>query len=82
MTTTNITNFRQNIFEMLENTIKYNDLLNITTKFGNAVILSEDDYNGLMETLYILSNPELKDKVIEGKNTPISECIPESEVQW
>ena len=82
MTTTNITNFRQNIFEMLENTIKYNDLLNITTKFGNAVVLSEDEYRGLIETLSILSNSEMKDKIIDGKNTPLDECVPESEVEW
>ena len=78
MTTTNITNFRQNIFEMLENTIKYNDLLNVTTKFGNAVVLSEDEYRGLIET----SNPEMKDKIIDGKNTPLDDCVPESEVEW
>lgn len=82
MTTTNITNFRQNIFEMLENTIKYNDLLNVTTKFGNAVVLSEDEYRGLIETLSILSNPEMKDKIIDGKNTPLDNCVPESEVEW
>lgn len=82
MTTTNVTNFRQNIFEMLENTIKYNDLLNITTKFGNAVVLSEDEYRGLIETLSILSNSEMKDKIIDGKNTPLDECVPESEVEW
>ncbi len=82
MTTTNITNFRQNIFEMLENTIKYNDLLNITTKFGNAVVLSEDEYRGLIETLSILSNPEMKDKIIDGRNTPLDNCVPESEVEW
>ncbi len=82
MTTTNVTNFRQNIFEMLENTIKYNDLLNITTKFGNAVVLSEDEYMGLIETLSILSNPEMKDKIMDGKNTPLDDCVPESEVEW
>lgn len=82
MTTTNVTNFRQNIFEMLENTIKYNDLLNVTTKFGNAVIISEDEYQGLIETLAILSNPEMKDKILEGKETTLADCIPESEVVW
>lgn len=82
MTTTNITNFRQNIFEMLENTIKYNDLLNVTTKFGNAVVLSEDEYRGLIETLSILSNSEMKDKIIDGRNTPLDNCVPESEVEW
>ena len=55
MINTNITKFRKNIFVMLETTIKYNEPVNISTKDGNAVIISEDDYNGLMETLYLCS---------------------------
>ena len=53
MTNTNITNFRKDIYNMLENTIKYNEPINITTKNGNAVVISEEDYNSIMETLYI-----------------------------
>ena len=41
MTTTNITNFRKNAFDYVEQTIKYNQPINITTKDGNAVLLSE-----------------------------------------
>lgn len=54
MYNTNITNFRKNIFNILEQTVKYNEPVNITTKDGNAVIISEDDFNGLMETLTLL----------------------------
>ena len=55
MTTTNITNFRKNAFDYVEQTIKYNQPINITTKDGNAVLLSEEDYSGIMETLYLVS---------------------------
>lgn len=82
MSTVNITNFRKNIFEYLNQTIKYNEPLNISTKDGNAVILSEDDYLGLMETLYLTSIPTLKENLINGKNEPISDCVPEDEVNW
>ena len=82
MIITNITNFRKNIFAILEQTIKYNEPVNVSTKTGNAVILSEEDYNGLMETLYLSSAPEMKQKIIDGMNTPIDECIPEDEVSW
>ena len=47
MLNTNITNFRKNIFALLEQTIKFNEPVNVSTKDGNAVIISEDDYNGL-----------------------------------
>ena len=51
MTTVNITNFRKNIFALLEQTVKYNETVYISTKDGNAVILSEEAYTGLRETM-------------------------------
>ncbi len=82
MLNTNATNFRKNIFSILEQTIKYNEPVNISTKDGNAVIISEEDYNGLMETLYLYSVPGAKEKIIEGLDTPLNECLPENEVEW
>jgi len=82
MLNTNITNFRKNIFGLLEQTIKYNEPVNISTKDGNAVVISEEDYNGLMETLYLNSIPGMREKIIEGMNTPLEECISENEVEW
>jgi len=82
MINTNITNFRKNIFGILEQTIKYNEPVNISTKYGNAVIISEEDYNGLIETLYLSEIPERKEKIIEGLKTPLDECVSETNVQW
>lgn len=82
MLNTNITNFRKNIFGLLEQTIKFNEPIHISTKDGNAIIISEDDYNGLMETLYLSSVPTMKEKIMEGLHTSINECVPEDEVQW
>jgi len=82
MINTNATNFRKNIFGLLEQTIKYNEPINISTKDGNAVVISEEDYNGLMETLYICSVPGMKERIIDGMNKPVSEFVPEDEVMW
>lgn len=79
---TNITNFRNHLFEILDNTIKYNEVVTISTKNGNAVVVSEDDYKGLIETLYVSSVPHLKEQIIEGMNTPLDKCVPEDEVNW
>lgn len=46
------------------------------------VVLSEEDYNNLMETLYISSIPGLKEKIIEGMNENLEDCISEDEVKW
>ena len=82
MLNTNITNFRKDIFKMLEQTIRFNEPINVSTKDGNAVVISEEDYNGLMETLYLSSIPTVKESIIEGLNIPVLECIPENEVDW
>ena len=74
--------FQKNVFGILEQIIKYNEPVNISTKDGNAVIISEEDYNGLMETLYLSSIPAMKEKIKDGISTPLDECLPESEVQW
>ena len=62
----NVTNFRKDIYELLEKTIKYNEPINISTKNGNAVVISEEDYRNLIETLYISSVPGLKKDIQEG----------------
>ena len=72
MTNTNITNFRKDI---------YYEPINISTKNGNAIVLSEADYNNLIETLYISSIPKLKEDIIEGLKEPLEDCINEEEVE-
>jgi len=78
----NITNFRRNIYNIISQTIKFNEPVNISTKDGNAVILSEEDYNGLMETLYLSNKVKVKESIIEGLNTSIEECVNENQVKW
>lgn len=82
ITNVNITNFRKNIYEMIETTIEYNEPLNITTKKGNAVVLSEEDYNSLIETLYISSVPNMKEEIIKRANDESNEFVNEDEVEW
>ena len=78
----NVTNFRKNIFGTLSNTIKYNEPVNISTKDGNVVILSEEDYNGLMEMVYLSSIPGMKEKIIRGLKEPMEKCVAEDKVKW
>ena len=82
MTNTNITNFRKNCFEYINQAVMYNDVVNINTKNGNAVVISEDDYNGLLETLYLSNDPKVKNEIIDGKNAHLEDCVDESEIDW
>ena len=78
----NITHFRKNIFDLLEQTIRFNEPINVTTKNGNAVVLSEEDYSGMMETLYLISAPGMREKLMQGMKEPLEDCLSEAEVEW
>lgn len=80
MKITTAKNFRDNLSEMIDELIKSNEQLKVTTEMGNVVALSESDYNGIMETLRIYSNPQEKEKIIEGLHTTIDDCVLEDEI--
>ena len=74
MSETTITNFRKNIFEYINSVVNFNEVIDVVTKDGSAVVISKEDYNALMETLYVLSIPGISSRVEEARNTPIEEC--------
>lgn len=82
MTHTNATNLRKNLFEYLNSAIEFNDVINVNTEKGNAIIMSEEEYNGLMETLYLNSIPGLKEKIKEGMSEPIEEMVDADDLEW
>lgn len=82
MNSTTITNFRKNIYGMIERTVRYNEPVNILTREGNAVLISEEEYNNLLETLYLNSVPGMHEKLIDGLNTPLEETVSEDSVVW
>ena len=73
MTNTNATNLRKNLFEYLSQAVNFNDVINVSTKDGNAVILSAEDYNGIMETVYLMSDSHVLNDIVEGKKEPLEQ---------
>lgn len=73
MATTNVTELRKNLFSTVDSVIKFNEPVQVTTKNGNAILLSEEDYNALLETVYLMSQPGLASKIKEGEKERASE---------
>jgi len=67
MPSTNVSNFRNNAFEYFNRAVQFNEIINVSTKNGNAVVMSEEDYNGLIETAYINSLPSVVEDIQEAK---------------
>ncbi|MEG0403862.1 MAG: type II toxin-antitoxin system Phd/YefM family antitoxin [Anaerorhabdus sp.] len=74
MTTTNATNLRKNLYETLDTTIKYNETITVNTKYGNAIIISEDEYNSLVETVYLTSLPNYVKEIKKADKEPMNKC--------
>lgn len=82
MTNTNATNFRKNLFEYLNLAIDFNDVINVNTKKGNAVIMSEEEYNGLLETLYLSSIPGMNNNLVESLKEPLDNMVNADDLEW
>lgn len=72
MAITNISVLRKNLFSSIDNVIQYNDSITVSTKNGNAVIISESEYNAMMETIYLVSQKGLVDRIKEGEKEDIA----------
>ena len=74
MTTINATNARSKLYALLEQVASSHEPVQITSKRGNAVLVSEEDWRSIQETLYLLSVPGMRESIVEGMKTPIAEC--------
>ncbi|MDD3558786.1 MAG: type II toxin-antitoxin system Phd/YefM family antitoxin [Melioribacteraceae bacterium] len=73
MKTISITNARKELYKLVDSAIKESTPVQITGKRGNAVLISEDDWRAIEETLYLLSIPGMRESIVEGMKTPLSE---------
>ena len=67
MRTMSATEARSNFFEMIQNAVKGHRQFRIVSKRGDVVVLSEEDYENLLETLELLSTPGVLKGVRKAK---------------
>lgn len=67
------TQARANLFKLIEETNQSHSPVYIIGKNSKAVLLSEDDYRSMMETLYIMSIPGMKDSILKASKAPLSD---------
>ena len=79
---TDANSFQKSFAQLLAQTIRYGEPVNISTENGNAVLLSEADYNNLIATLELSEIPGMKQTIREGLQTPLNACLTEESVQF
>ena len=83
MTAITATKARENIYQLIQDVNTNCTPITITNNRGkNAVLIGEEDWKAIEETLYLMSVPGMAEYIDEGGNTDISECLDESEVDW
>lgn len=80
MTAITATKARSSLFQLLDNVAASHEPVLITGKRGNAVLIAEEDWRAINETLYLLGIPGMRESIIEGLNTPLDQC--DDEVEW
>ena len=80
MTTLNVTEARANLYKLIDDTTVNHEPVVITGKRGNAVLLAEDDWNAINETLHLLSVPGMRESILEGMQQSIDSAA--TELNW
>jgi len=74
MATVNVTEARAKLYRLIDEAAESHEPVFITGKRANAVLLSEDDWRSIQETLHLLSVPGMRETIVEGMKTPVEEC--------
>ena len=74
MTTFNATEARSKLYSLIDEAITTHKPITITGKRGNAVLLAEDDWNAINETLFLLSIPGMRESIREGMESDIEDA--------
>lgn len=80
MATVSATEARKRLYALIDEVGQSHEPVQITGKRGNAVLLSEDDWRAIQETLHLVSIPGMREAILEGMATDVSELC--SEPGW
>jgi len=74
MATLSATEAKANLYRVIDDVSVSHEPVLITSKRNNAILLSEQDWAAVQETLYLLSVPGMRESIKEGMNTELSVC--------
>ncbi len=80
MTTLNATEARSKLYKLIDEAAQSHSPVVITGRRGNAVLIAEEDWNAINETLYLLSIPGMRESIREGMESSLDNC--EKELDW
>ncbi|SLM18965.1 Antitoxin YefM [uncultured spirochete] len=73
-------NARANLYRLIDQTNESHEPVVISGKRNNAVLIAEEDWDSIQETLYLTSVPGMRESIINGMKEPLAESI--KELSW
>jgi len=80
MTIYTATQARSNLYKLIDQVSKSHKPIHISSKNAGAVLISEEDWSAIQETLYLLSMPGMGESIKKGLKTPLKKC--DEELDW
>ena len=80
MSTLTATEARKRLYTLVDDVAESHDPIQIVGKRNSAVLVSEEDWRAIQETLYLSSMPKMRESIRKGLKTPVEEC--EEELEW
>jgi len=74
MTILTVTEARARLYRLIDETASSHEPVIIKGKRGQAVLVSEEDWRSIQETLYLLNMPGMRESIREGLDTPVDQC--------
>ncbi|MHB8203914.1 MAG: type II toxin-antitoxin system Phd/YefM family antitoxin [Desulfomonilaceae bacterium] len=74
MNTINVTQARSQLYKLIDDVASSHEPVQISGKRGNAILISEEDWRSIQETLYLMSIPGMRESIRQGLETPVEEC--------
>ena len=80
MTAITVSEARANLYRLIDEAASSHQPLLITGKRNKAVLVSEEDWQAIQETLFLLSVPGMRESIREGMEVPVDECA--EDLDW
>ena len=80
MNSISVTDARKTLYKLINETAHSHEPILISGKNANAVLISEEDWNAVNETLHLLSIQGTRESIIEGLQTPLEDC--DGSIEW
>jgi antitoxin YefM len=80
MTTLSATEARKRLYKLLDDIADSHEGVRIAGKRNAAVLIAEEDWQAIQETLYLSSIPGMRESIMKGLRTPLSKCS--KELDW